>query len=377
MRIAQIAPLYEAVPPALYGGTERIVSYLSDALVELGHDVTLFASGDSQTKARLEPVRDTAIRLDDTLLKSDIAAHLAMLDKVRRRAKNFDVLHFHTDLLHFPFFEDCAERTITTVHGRLDLKDLPTAYARWRRYPLVSISDAQRAPMPWAHWKATVPHGLPPDLLAFSGARGQYLAFLGRMSPEKRPDRAIRIARLAGTPLRMAAKIDVVDRPYFESTVKPLLQSDGVEFIGEINERQKSEFLGNAAALLFPIDWPEPFGLVLIEAMAAGTPVIAWNHGSVPELIEDGITGFIVESEAQAAYAVRRIHEIDRGVVRRAFERRFSAVAMARKYLEHYGDLIRDGGHWQRSVKPTKRRPIRALELEPRSGADRFDAAQP
>jgi glycosyltransferase involved in cell wall biosynthesis len=343
MRIAQIAPLYEAVPPTLYGGTERIVSYLSDALVDLGHDVTLFASGESQTKSRLVPARDKAIRLDTEVLKSDVAAHLAMLHEVRQRAKAFDILHFHTELFHFPFFEDCAHQTLTTLHGRLDLKDLAGVYSRWQQYPLVSISNAQRAPMPWGNWSATIPHGLPTRLLSFSRTRGQYLAFLGRISPEKRPDRAIRIAREAGIPLRMAAKVDVADRAYFESVVKQLLNEPGVEFVGEINERQKSAFLGGAAALLFPIDWPEPFGLVMIEAMACGTPVIAWNNGSVPEVIEDGVTGFIVRSEAEALAAVRRTSQIDRLTVRRTFERRFSATAMARHYLDVYGDLVGRG----------------------------------
>lgn len=344
MRIAQIAPLYEAVPPAFYGGTERVVAYLSDALVDLGHDVTLFASAESQSKARIVAMRHTAIRLDSSPLKSDTAAHLAMLHEVRRRAAEFDVLHFHTDLLHFPIFEDLAWQTVTTLHGRLDLGDLQEVYRCWRQFPLVSISHRQRHPLPKANWLATVPHGLPNDLLRFSPRRGTYLAFLGRIAPEKRPDRAIAISRRAGVPLRIAAKVDAVDRAYFQTQVEPLLQSAGVEFIGEINEGQKSAFLGNAAALLFPIDWPEPFGLAIIEAMACGTPVIAWDRGAVREIVEPGITGFIVGSEDEAVEAVRHLGEINRQTVRRTFERRFSAITMARKYLELYRRVAVDAG---------------------------------
>ncbi len=343
MRIAQIATLYEAVPPALYGGTERVVAYLSDALVDLGHDVTLFASADSQSKARLVAMRDKAIRLDSSPLKSDIAAHLAMLHEVRRRAADFDILHFHTDLLHFPVFDDLAWQTLTTLHGRLDLGDLQEVYRRWRQFPLVSISHRQRQPLPKANWLATVPHGLPQDLLRFSAGPGQYLAFLGRMAPEKRPDRAVSIARRAEIPLRMAAKVDAVDREYFERHIEPLLAGPGVEFVGEINDAQKSAFLGNAVALLFPIDWPEPFGLAIIEAMACGTPVIAWDCGAVREIVEPGVTGFIVSSEDEAVEAVRRVREIDRQSVRRVFERRYTARTMARRYLELYRRLAIEG----------------------------------
>jgi len=264
MKIAQIAPLCEAVPPPLYGGTERIVAWLTDALVDLGHDVTLFASADSRTSARLVPCRDRALRMDPAL-KSDMAAHLSMLQEVRERADEFDVLHFHVDLLHFPMFADCAGRTITTLHGRLDLKDLPDAYRRWPRYPLVSISDHQRRPLRFANWRGTVHHGLPESLFPFSpAADGGYLAFLGRISPEKRPDRAIAIARAAGMPLRIAAKVDDADRQYFRERIEPLLDDPLVEFVGEIGDADKARFLGDAAALLFPIDWPEPFGLVMI-----------------------------------------------------------------------------------------------------------------
>ena len=343
MRIAQVAPLYESVPPALYGGTERIVAYLSDALTDLGHDVTLFASAGSQTKARLVPMRERPIRLDPKPLKSDIAAHLALLDAVRGRARKFDVLHFHLDLLHFPFFADMADRTLTTVHGRLDIADLPEAYNRWSQFGLVSISAHQRKPIPHASWIATIHHGLPEASLRFSPASGRYLAFLGRIAPEKRPDRAIRIAQQTGIPLRIAAKVDPSDRAYFERAIEPMLGRPGVNFIGEIDEGQKSEFLGGALALLFPIDWPEPFGLVMIEAMACGTPVIAWNNGSVSEVIEHGVSGFVVESEEDAKMAVHQASHIDRRKVRRAFERRFSATAMARKYVEVYRSMVLAG----------------------------------
>ncbi|MBN6149963.1 glycosyltransferase family 4 protein [Xanthomonas sp. AmX2] len=343
MRIAHIAPLYEAVPPRLYGGTERIVAYLADAQVGLGHQVSVFASADTRTRAELVPMRDCAIRLDPAPLKSDLAAHLSMLQEVRRQAGRFDILHFHVDLLHFPFFEDLAARTLTTLHGRLDLKDLDQAYRRWPQYPLVSISDQQRRPLPMGNWLATVPHGLPDALYAPAAQpRGDYLAFLGRISPEKRPDRAIAIARSAGLPLRMAAKIDTADVHYYREAIQPLL-GDGVELVGEIGDAGKRELLGHARALLFPIDWPEPFGLVMIEAMACGTPVIAWDHGSVREVVEDGVTGFIVDSEQQALTAVQRAQALDRRLIRRRFEQRFSAQVMARRYVEAYRQLLGSG----------------------------------
>ena len=337
MKIAQIAPLCEAVPPPLYGGTERIVAWLTDALVELGHDVTLFASADSHTRAELVPCRDQAIRMDPAPLKSDLAAHLSMLDEVRERAAEFDVLHFHVDLLHFPMFAEHAARSVTTLHGRLDLKDLADAYRRWPRYPLVSISDHQRRPLRFANWRGTVHHGMPETLLPFSPeARGGYLAFLGRISPEKRPDRAIAIARATGIPLRIAAKVDDADRQYFRERIEPLLDDPLVEFVGEIGDLDKARFLGNAAALLFPIDWPEPFGLVMIEAMACGTPVVAWNCGSVPEVIDDGVTGRIVDNLDEAARAVHEVVGYDRRRIRATFERRFSSTAMARRYEDLY-----------------------------------------
>jgi glycosyltransferase involved in cell wall biosynthesis len=341
MKIAQIAPLYEAVPPRLYGGTERVVARLSDALVELGHDVTLFAAADARTAAHLIPVRDQAIRLDPAPLKSDLAAHLTLLYEVRRRAAQFDVLHFHIDLMHFPVFEALAHKTITTLHGRLDIRDLTTAYAHWPQFGLVSISDAQRQALPDANWLATVAHGFPPSQYRFREAAHQpYLAFLGRISPEKRPDIAVRLARAAGVPLKIAAKVDAADVAYFTSVIRPLLADPLVHFIGEIGDEDKSEFLGGARALLFPIDWPEPFGLVMIEAMACGTPVIAWNRGSVPEIVEHGVTGFIVDSEKEALAAIAQSDRLDRRAVRATFERRFTATQMAQRYVSVYRKLI-------------------------------------
>ena len=342
MKIAQITPLYEAVPPKLYGGTERVVAHLTDALVDLGHDVTLFASADAQTKARLVPVRDQAIRLDPAPLKSDLAAHLSMLGEVLDRADEFDVIHFHTDMVHFPLFQKYADKTLTTLHGRLDMKDLPGVYARWSEFGLVSISDDQRKPLHFANWKATVHHGMPGDQYVFSPKSEGYLAFLGRISPEKRPDRAIEIATKLGRRLKMAAKVDAADKRYWEETIRPLVESNPlVEFIGEIGDHQKSAFLGGADALLFPIDWPEPFGLVMIEAMACGTPVIAYNHGSVPEVIEDGVTGFIVQNEEEAVAAIRRLPELSRARIRRRFEERFTARRMAEDYVSLYQSLAR------------------------------------
>jgi glycosyltransferase involved in cell wall biosynthesis len=340
LRIAQIAPLYESVPPRLYGGTERVVAYLTDALVELGHEVTLFASGDSTTRAGLCASRKRALRLDDAPLKSDFASHLTMLHDVRERQSDFDVLHFHTDILHLPLFEEVAAKTVTTLHGRLDLPELPGVFDRWPQYPLVSISDHQRLPMPAANWIATVAHGLPLDLYPAPGdPTGDYLVFVGRIAPEKRPDRAIRIARRAGMRLKIAAKVDAVDVRYFNDVIEPLIDEPGVEFLGELAERDNRALLANAAALLFPIDWPEPFGLVMIEALGCGTPVIAWRCGSVPEVIDDGSTGFIVDSEDAAVAACGRVGEIDRSHVRHAFEARFSARAMATRYLGVYRQL--------------------------------------
>jgi len=340
MKIAQIAPLAERCPPKLYGGTERIVSYLTEELVRQGHDVTLFASGDSRTAARLVRGSDIALRLDPRV-KDPIPYHIMMLDEVRRRADDFDVLHFHIDLLHFPLVRDIAERTVTTLHGRLDLPDLVPFYRAFPEFPLVSISDDQRRPMPPVNWVGTVHHGLPCDLLPYTAEpKGGYLAFLGRISPEKRPDRAIEIAARTGMPLKIAAKIDKADQAYWDEVIAPMIAAHPkVKFIGEINEHQKAEFLGNARALLFPIDWPEPFGLVMIEAMACGTPVIAYRCGSVPEVIDEGVTGFIVDDIEQAAQAVGRIDELDRSTIRATFEQRFTVERMAQQYVEIYRSL--------------------------------------
>jgi glycosyltransferase involved in cell wall biosynthesis len=339
MKIAQIAPLYEAVPPKLYGGTERVVAHLCDALVDQGHETVLFSSADAMTRAELAPVRDQAIRLDPAPLKSDLAAHMSMLAEVRRRAHEFDVLHFHVDMIHFPFFEAIAGRTITTLHGRLDMKDLPGVYQAWRQYPLVSISNDQRRYLPDANWAGTVYHGMDSDLYRFSARSDGYLAFLGRISPEKRPDRAIAIAKRLGRRLKIAAKVDAADANYFRNEIEPLLDHPLIEFIGEIGDHQKSAFLGGADALLFPIDWPEPFGLVMIEAMACGTPVVAWGCGSTPEVIDNGVTGFIVSSDAEADQAVWRAKSLDRAAVRNRFDQRFSSAVMASRYVELYGGL--------------------------------------
>jgi glycosyltransferase involved in cell wall biosynthesis len=340
MKIAQVAPLIESVPPRLYGGTERIVSYLTEELVRGGHEVTLFASGDSITSAELSTCCTRALRLDPAV--HDILPHyMLMIDKVRERADEFDVLHFHIDLFHFPLFRSLGARTLTTLHGRQDLGDLKPFYYRFGEMPLVSISNDQRRPLPRANFLATIHHGIPADLHRPSFEQGSYLAFLGRISPEKRPDRAIRIARAAGIPLKIAAKVDKVDDDYFRNEILPLIDGIDVEFIGEINERDKAEFLGAAAALLFPIDWPEPFGLVMIEAMACGTPVLAFRCGSVLEVIENGITGKVIEREDEALAALAEIMSYDRRAVRRRFEERFTAARMARDYVSTYRQLLK------------------------------------
>ena len=342
MKIAQVAPLMESVPPRLYGGTERIVSYLTEELVRLGHDVTLFASGDSITSAELAPCCTRALRLDPTV-RDTIPYFMVMIDKVRERAVEFDVLHFHVDLFHFPLFRALAARTLTTLHGRQDLADLKPFYARFGEMPLVSISDDQRKPSPHANFVATIHHGIPLNLHRPSFEQGSYLAFLGRISPEKRTDRAIRIARAAGIPLKIAAKVDKIDEDYFRNDILPLIDGPDVEFIGEINEREKTQFLGEAAALLFPVDWPEPFGLVMIEAMACGTPVLAFRCGSIPELIENGVTGKIVNSEEEATAALPEILSYDRRAVWQRFEERFTATRMAKDYLSTYRQLQATG----------------------------------
>src|SRR5512134_2541933 len=338
MRIAQIAPLSEPVPPKLYGGTERVVSYLTEELVKEGHQVTLFASGDSETTAELVPCCKRSLRLDPRV-RDPFAHNVLMLEKVRQRADEFDVLHFHTDYLSFPLIREHKLPSLTTLHGRLDLPDLRTLYKEFSDIPLVSISNHQRMPLPPVNWVGTVYHGLPLDLYPFcQNPSLDYVAFLGRISPEKRPDRAIAIAWRAGAKLKMASKIDKVDEDYFNSDIKPLLQkhSSHVEFVGEIELEERRALLGNAIAVLFPIDWPEPFGLVMIEAMSCGTPVIAYHAGSVPEVVDEGVTGFIVSDESEAVAAIEKASALDRAAVRRRFEERFSAQRMVRDYIKLY-----------------------------------------
>jgi glycosyltransferase involved in cell wall biosynthesis len=341
MRIAQIAPLVESVPPRLYGGTERVVSWLSDELVRQGHDVTVFASGDSRVLGRLVAITDQALRLNPEV-KDPLGYHVMMLDRVNALADSFDVIHFHIDLMQAPLVRQLAVPALTTLHGRLDLPDLPAFYRAFPDFPAVSISDSQRQPLPMVNWLRTIYHGLPPDLFTPTlEPKGDYLAFLGRISPEKRPDRAIEIAARAGMKLKIAAKVDNADRAYWEQAIAPLIaaHSQTVEFVGEINDRQKNEFLGNARALLFPIDWPEPFGLTMIEAMACATPVIAWRCGSVPEIIEHGASGFIIDSIEQAVDAVGRLDELSRAEVRHCFDRRFTVARMAADYARLYREL--------------------------------------
>lgn len=342
MKIAQIAPLVESVPPILYGGTERVVSWLTEELVRQGHDVTLFASGDSRTAARLDPVVPQGLRLKG--IHNGLPYNLIMLDKVAARSREFDVLHFHIDFFHYPLFRSMAHKTLTTLHGRQDLPEMPDIYRAFPYMPLVSISDHQRLPVPPVNWRGTVHHGMPLGLLQEGKGDGGYLAFLGRICADKGIMPAIEIARRAGMPLKVAAKVDPADRDYFERQVAPVLaKSPHVEFIGEIDDRRKSEFLGGARALLFPISWPEPFGLVMIESMACGTPVIAFDSGSVPEILEDGLTGFVVHDVDGAALAVRRLNRLFRPTIRSRFEERFSAAAMARDYLKIYERLADSG----------------------------------
>ncbi|MCM5680806.1 glycosyltransferase family 4 protein [Schlegelella sp. S2-27] len=348
MKIAQVAPLFESVPPKGYGGTERVVSYLTEALVAQGHQVTLFASGDSLTAAELVPVVDRAIRLDPRRPEW-LVWHTVMLDEVFSRAATFDAIHFHVDFLHYPLARVCPAPCVTTLHGRLDLQDLPPLHRHFSEHPLVSISDSQRKPMPSANWCATVHHGLPRDLYRFHAQPDDYFAFIGRVSPEKRLDRAIEIAVRCNTRLRIAAKVDTADQLYFEHHIRPLLAHPLVEFVGEIGECEKNDFIGRARALLFPIDWPEPFGLVMIEAFACGTPVVAYRCGSVPEVMRDGITGVIVEHQDEAVAAARSIGRIDRRRCREEFERRFTSATMAARYVEVYQTLIgtRSNLPWQ------------------------------
>jgi glycosyltransferase involved in cell wall biosynthesis len=342
MKIAQVAPLWESVPPKLYGGTERIVSYVTEELVRMGHDVTLFASGDSQTAARLEGICSHALRLNTGIFNRD-APLTMLLEKSFGTTDGFDVIHSHLDFLGFPLGRRSIVPVVTTLHGRLDLPELEPVFREFAEMPLVSISDAQRRPLPWANWQATIHHGLPHDLYTFHPRAEGYLAFLGRISPEKRPDHAIEIAKLTGLPLRIAAKVDPADQQYFQSEIEPLLDHPLIEFLGEISDAQKNEFVGNAMALVCPYDWPEPFGLVLIEALACGTPVLAYRRGSIPEIIDNGITGFVCETLAEMADAVGRLPLIDRARCRASFDARFTADRMARDYVALYERIAEEG----------------------------------
>ena len=337
MKIAQVAPLAESVPPKTYGGTERVVAYLTEALVELGHEVTLFASADSCTSASLVPMCERSLRLADPPADAH-AYHVLMSERVAACAHQFDVVHWHIDYLHFPLARRLGVPHLTTLHGRLDSPDLAAVFAEFSDIPVVSISDSQRAPLPGARWAGTVHHGLPPSLYAPGAGTGGYFAFLGRISPEKRVDRAVAIACELGVPLRVAAKIDRVDRDYFEREIAHLFEHPLVEYVGEVGEHEKRALLAGARALLFPIDWPEPFGLVMIEAMACGTPVVAYRGGSVAEVLEEGVTGFIVEDHQQAVRAAARVDELDRSAIRSVFDRRFTSCAMAERYLALYDE---------------------------------------
>jgi glycosyltransferase involved in cell wall biosynthesis len=339
MRIAQVAPLYESVPPKLYGGTERVVSWLTEELVAEGHEVSLFASGDSLTTARLIPVCTQALRLNPKSIDQQ-AHHVTLLARLLRHKDEFDLIHFHIDYLHFPLSRQERLPNITTLHGRLDIPDLVPLYQEFLEMPVVSISRAQRAPLPWINWQGTVHHGLPAISFISYPKVGQYLAFLGRISPEKGVEQAIEIAKRSGILLKIAAKIDRNDKDYFESRIKPLMDHGLIEFVGEIDSLEKNEFLGNAAALLFPIKWEEPFGLVMIEALACGLPVIAYPRGSVPEIIADGVTGFLVHNVTEAVQAIQKISTIDRRVCRAEFEERFTSKRMAQDYLAIYERIV-------------------------------------
>lgn len=355
MKIAQIAPLYESVPPKLYGGTERVVSYLTEELVNQGHEVTLFASGDSETKAQLVSHIHQALRLNKEV-EDPLSHHIVQMQDFIERAKDFDVIHFHTDYLYFPVAQLLGKPHLTTLHGRLDIPDLQYIYRKFNKEPLVSISNAQRKPLNFANWIGTVYHGLPLNLYKKGNGSGDYVAFLGRISPEKRVDRAIEMAGRAGVKIKIAAKIDKADMDYYHSGIKQLLKQPHVEFIGEIGEKEKGEFLGNAKALLFPIDWPEPFGMVVIEALACGTPVIAWPHGSVPEILNEGESGFIVGEMDAAVRALKNVETLDRSQVRKVFEERFSVSAMAGNYFQLYKKLLatKDSGSEALQVQDQK-----------------------
>lgn len=335
MKIAQVSPLYESVPPKMYGGTERIVYFLTEELVRQGHEVTLFASKDSRTSGSLVPCCDKALRLDKNCL-DQLAPHVLQLEQVQQRIAEFDIIHYHIDHIHFPLARRTEKPHITTAHGRMDIAAYKPLFREFNDIPLVSISQAQRRPLPQAHWVGNIYHGLPLDLYRFFEQEGKYLAFLGRISREKRVDRAIDLAKRTGIPLRIAAKVGAKDQEYYEKEIKPLLDDPLVEFIGEIGEDEKGAFLGNALATLFPIDWPEPFGLVMIESMACGTPVIAYASGSVPEIIDEGVSGFIVHSQQEAVNAIYKLYTINRKACRETFEKRFSVKRMTEDYMSVY-----------------------------------------
>jgi len=376
MRIAQVAPLYESVPPKFYGGTERVISYLTEELVRLGHEVTLFASCDSRTSARLQSGLPVALRLNHCV--DPIAPHLVMFEKLFSMIEDYDLVHFHTDYWHYPIARRYAFNHVTTLHGRLDIPELPALYQEFSEVPLVSISDAQRRPLPWANWQATVYHGLPLDLYAFEPRRGDYLAFLGRLSPEKRIDRAVEIARRFGMKLRVAAKIDTHDDAYLR-TVRDLLKDPCLEFIGEVAGREKEDLLAHAYALLFPIDWPEPFGLVMIESLACGTPVVAFRNGSVPEIIDNARTGFIVDTIDQALDALTMIPSLERHDCRQDFESRFSASRMTKDYLRVYERLLgaNSVGSWAGQAHLPHRRTTRSTRVRSRPIAVAVKEARP
>ncbi|MAT64271.1 MAG: glycosyl transferase [Gammaproteobacteria bacterium] len=371
MKIAQIAPLHESVPPTTYGGTERVVHYLTEALVDQGHEVTLYASADSRTRARLRPMVPEALRLTRER-RDPLTWHLLQLTQVARDAGEYDIIHFHTDFLHFPLWRHQATPQLSTLHGRLDLPDLKPLYEEFRDMPVVSISDHQRHPLPMARWTGTVYNGIPAAAYRFRAEPGRYLAFLGRMSPEKGPETAIEVAKRAGIPLKMAAKVDAVDRDYFEARIRPHLDHPLIEFIGEVDEAGKNELLGGALALLFPIAWPEPFGLVMIEAMACGTPVIAWPRGSVPEVMRDGVSGHVVDSVEAALAAIERLERFDRRGCRRYFESRFTAERMAEGYVRLYRRLIASAVERDEARRPEAGGTFLQMERYPNGGFARF-----
>ena len=341
MKIAQVSPLFESVPPKLYGGTERVVAYLTDALIDLGHDVTLFASGDSTTRARLVSAAPEALRLKGCV--DPFAYHFVQLQQVLDMAYQFDVIHFHTDYFHFPTSKQSTYTHVTTLHGRLDLPELRPLYKSFRAMPVISISYSQRKPLPHANWAGNVYHGLPDDLYSMGNGEGGYAVFLGRFSPEKRPDRAIEIARRAGLRIKLAAKVDKSDQDYFKTTIEPLLYQSHVDYIGEVGESEKAALLGGAKVMLFPIDWAEPFGMVMIESLACGTPVVAFGHGSVPEVLDHGKTGFIVSNVDDAVEAVRKVDTLSRATCRRVFMERFTSMRMGKDYVHLYEHLMKEG----------------------------------